>query len=85
MFVGATFTTPLPKNATQAAHPELVVKGLVALSTQHLPEGHEDITKTALVALDRTLGVLSALDFINAVSSMMSIDDERVRSAPHVR
>ncbi|KAF6750908.1 armadillo-type protein [Ephemerocybe angulata] len=80
LFVGSTFTSPLPKSATTAAHPDLIVKGLVALATQDLPETHQDVIKTSLVALDRLLNVLSALDFIRSVSSMMDIDDERIRA-----
>ncbi|KAF6741372.1 hypothetical protein DFP72DRAFT_995311 [Ephemerocybe angulata] len=82
-----TATSPLKRraqsfdrSAATAAHPDLIVKGLVALATQDLPETHQDVIKTSLVALDRLLNVLSALDFIRSVSSMMDIDDERIRA-----
>lgn len=77
-FVGSTFTSPLSKAATQAAQPDQVVKGLVALATLDLPEPHLDVIKASLNALNRLLNVLSALDFIHAVASMMTIEDERV-------
>lgn len=76
-FVGSTFTSPLSKPGTQASQPDLVVKGLVALATLDLPEGHIEITKASLDALNRLLNVLSALDFVHAVASMTEINDER--------
>jgi U3 small nucleolar RNA-associated protein 10 len=77
-FVGSTFTSPLSKPAAHASQPDLVVKGLVALATLNLPEPHLEITKASLGALNRLLNVLSALDFVHAVASMMEINDERV-------